>query len=60
MEETEALVFAPCALAEAEPASCAISFGRWSMNYRADKVRQVEKSGSWRCLYPTGWKPADR
>ena len=55
-EPTPAYVFKPCTL-EKQASEGAVSYGRWSMTYKADKVRAVEKSGTWSCLYPSGWQP---
>lgn len=50
-----AQVFAPCALTDPVPSEAAIVYGRWTMTYRADKVRQIEKDNNYDCLYPTGF-----
>ena len=52
---TPAQVFAPCALTDPVNSEAAIVYGRWSMTYKADKVRQIEKDNSFRCLIPTGF-----
>ena len=55
-EPTVAHVFAPCSLAEGESQG-AVTYGRWSMTYKADKVHQAEENDNWDGLYPTGWQP---
>lgn len=54
---TPAQVFAPCALEEPieDGATAAIVYGRWTMTYKADKVRQIEEDDNFNCLYPTGF-----
>lgn len=54
---TPAKVFAPCALEEPieDGATAAIVYGRWTMTYKADKVRQIEEDDNFNCLYPTGF-----
>ena len=54
---TPAQVFEPCALTEPVNSEAAIVYGRWTMTYKADKVRQIEKDNNFGCLYPTGWQP---
>ncbi len=52
---TPAQVFEPCALTEPVNSEAAIVYGRWTMTYKADKVRQIEKDNNFGCLYPTGF-----
>ena len=52
---TAAQVFAPCALTDPVNSEAAIVYGRWSMTYKADKVRQIEEDNTFDCLRPTGF-----
>ena len=52
------LVFDPCDMKTPRESERTIVFGRWSISYQSDKVRQIEKCGTWDCLYPSGWQPA--
>ena len=56
-DPTPAHVFAPCKLEEKQASAGAVSYGRWSLTYKADKARQAEEDDTWVCLYPTGWQP---
>ena len=43
IDETEAYVFAPCALTEAVASAGSIAYGRWNIAYKADKVALAQK-----------------
>ena len=42
-------------LAEAVDCEAGIAYGRWALAWKHDKVAQIAKTGSYACLYPTGW-----
>ena len=54
-DDTVAQIFKPCELAEAVDCEAGIAYGRWALAWKHDKVAQIAKTGSYACLYPTGW-----
>jgi len=56
--EVPCCIYTPCSL-ETEVVEKAVVYGRWSLTYKDDKVKQIEKTNSDECLKPAKFVAAE-